>query len=88
MPETASDLSLFDTLVAQYGYLIGGDDLRRLLAYPSADSFKKACERNTVPIPTFHVKGRRSRFATTHSVSRWLLDQINRAEEGGKPSPS
>lgn len=88
MPDTASDLSLFDTLVARYGYLIGGDDLRRLLAYPSADSFKKACERNTVPIKTFHVKGRRSRFATTASVSDWLLEQINRAEKGGPPSPS
>lgn len=80
MSPNDQDSSLFDALLEKHGYLIGGDDLRRLLAYSSHESFKKACQRGTVPVATFHIPGRRTRFATTMDVAAWLCDQITNAQ--------
>jgi hypothetical protein len=75
--------SLFDTLVSRYGYLIGGDDLWRLLAFSSAEAFKKAKQRNAVPVEVFHIEGRRTRFARTADVATWLETQLSTSEKGG-----
>ena len=69
-------------LVERYGYLIGGDDLWRLLAYRSLDAFRKAQTLGTVPVKTFRIEGRRTRFASTEDVARWLDQQLANLHKG------
>lgn len=66
----------YHALVERYGYLIGGDDLWRLLAYRSLDAFRKAQTNKKVPVRTFRIEGRRTRFATTEEVACWLDQQL------------
>lgn len=75
--------SLFETLVSKHGYLLGGEDLWRLLAFPSAAAFKKACQRNKSPVQVIHIPGRKSPFARTADVANWLETQISSPEKGG-----
>jgi hypothetical protein len=61
-----------EELLARYGAVISGRDLRIILGYPSGDAFRHAVHRKTLPIPTFFLKGRRGRCATTREVARWM----------------
>lgn len=83
MTHSSPPMSLFDTLVSKHGYFIGGPDLWRLLAFTSADAFKKAQQRGSVPVPLVRIPGRRTRFARTVDVANWLENQLSAVEKGG-----
>lgn len=59
-------------LLARYGAVMSGRDLRAILGYPSGDAFRHAAHRKTLPIPTFFLKGRRGRCAATRDVAHWM----------------
>jgi hypothetical protein len=59
-------------LVMRHGHVIGGATLRHLLSYSSADAFRQAVRRGTVPIPTFPLPHRRGRFAIAQDVAEWI----------------
>lgn len=60
-------------LLARYGTpLLGGDDLRSALGYPSGEALRQAISRSTVPVPVFAVAHRRGKFALTKDVAVWL----------------
>jgi len=59
-------------LVAEFGPLIGGHDLRRALGFRSRGAFRQALERGHVPVPVFQIEGRRGKFAFTADVVVWL----------------
>jgi len=59
-------------LMREHGPIIGCPTLWRLLGYGSADAFRKAVQRKTLPIATFSISHRRGRFAQTADVIRWL----------------
>lgn len=60
-------------LLARYGSpLLGGDDLRSVLGYPSVEALRQAICRGTVPVPVFAVEHRRGKFALTKDVAAWL----------------
>lgn len=79
------------SLLDKYGVVIGGKDLRHVLGYRTADSFRKAVFRNRLPIPTFIPEGRKMRMARTRDIARWLvsiddvIEQSNKQTEGGEP---
>lgn len=54
-----------------HGAVIGGRDLRHLLGYKTGDAFRQAAHRQTLPVSTFFLDGRRGRFAATKNVARW-----------------
>jgi hypothetical protein len=64
--------STHEELLTEYGYLIGGDALWRLLAYPSHVAFNKAVARGRVPVELLKIEGRKSRYARTSDVARWI----------------
>lgn len=66
------DPTLINRLVREYGELISSRDLPGLLAFPSADAFRKARQRNDLPFPVFCLPGRRGTFARTMDVAHWL----------------
>ena len=60
-------------LLARYNApLLGGDDLRSALGYPSAEALRQAISRGTVPVPVFAVEHRRGKFALVKDVAAWL----------------
>ncbi len=68
-------------LLARYGApLLGGDDLRSALGYPSVEALRQAIARGTVPVPVFAVEHRRGKFALTKDVAAWLAKLRQGAE--------
>jgi hypothetical protein len=59
-------------LVQRHGTLIGGDELRKLLSYPTIEAYLQAVRRGTTPIPIFPIPHRRGRFAIAKDVATWL----------------
>ena len=56
----------------EHGPLLSCPSLWQLLGYRSADAFRKAVQRKTVPVETFTIPHRRGQFAKTADVVRWL----------------
>ena len=61
-----------DDMTAQFGPLMGGQDLRRALGFRSRGAFRVALERGHVPVTVFPLEGRRGMFAFTTDVIAWL----------------
>ena len=68
-------------LTDKYGPILGGDDLRKCLGYPSMMALRQAISRGKIPVPVFTPEGRRGKFALTKDVARWLAEERNRAEK-------
>lgn len=70
--------SLEQYLVERHGLMISGDDLRRVLGYPSGDAFRQALARAIVPVPVFSLPNRRGKFALAKDVAAWIAAQRER----------
>lgn len=68
-------LELESELTARYGVMMANNDLRQTLGYASADAFRQALSRKTVPVPVFSIPNRRGKFALTKEVATWLAEQ-------------
>lgn len=62
-----------ETMVARYGPVIGGADLRGLLGFRTRSAFERAIRLGTAAVPVFRMPGRRGHFALTHEVAAALL---------------
>lgn len=62
-------------LVRALGATVGGGELTKALGYPSQEAFRKAFQRDRLPVVTFEIKGRRGRFAATLDIADWLWAQ-------------
>lgn len=79
---------LLTQLQDRYGPVIGGQDLRQALGFPSAAAFRQAALRGTLTVPVFSVPNRRGRFALTQEVAAWLYERRRTATSpGGGSSP-
>jgi hypothetical protein len=68
-----SEADVRSYLLERYGLVIGGKDLLRILAFPTAAAFQKAVNRGTIGVETFFIRGRKGRFAHTEAVARWFV---------------
>ena len=59
-------------LERQFGPVIGGRSLWRLLGYPSTAAFRQARRRDCVPVKCITLPSRRGAFASTLEVARWI----------------
>jgi hypothetical protein len=80
-----AELLEHDLLTRYHAPLLGGDDLRSALGYPSVEALRQAISRGTVPVPVFSVEHRRGKFALTKDVAAWLAALRQGAE---CPAPS
>lgn len=62
-------------LVSQYGQMIGGSELAKVLGYKSLVALRKARLRGAISIPLFTPVKRRTSFALTVDVADWLVEQ-------------
>lgn len=67
-------------LTRALGPVVGGSELMQALGYRTPAAFRKALQRDLVPIHTFTLAGRRGRFAATADIAAWLWSQRNRAQ--------
>lgn len=76
-------------LMARYrAPFLGGKDLHEVLGYPSADAFRQALSRGTVPVPVFEIEHRRGKYALIKDVAVWLAslrDSASGAPKQRKP---
>lgn len=86
-PATA-DLAreLNDELVARFGLMLPSTALAKALGYPSAQAYRQAVVRGTVPVPLFRVAHRRGYFALARDVAAWVSAQ--RCAAAGHPEPA
>jgi len=78
----AEEFEVEQDLLARYGELMRGEDLRRALGYRSKRTFARAIQAGTVPVPLVGLPNRRGRFARTRDVARWLSNLVP-----GPPKP-
>lgn len=64
-------------LIKEFGLIVGGKDLMKLLGFRNYQSFYSACIEDRLPIPVFEILGRRGKFAKTRDVANWYL-QLNK----------
>ena len=64
----------FHWLTSAYGPIVGGEQLTRLLGYPSNEAFRQALNRGQLPVRTFKIPHRRGKFAYTADIAAWLSD--------------
>ena len=78
----ADDLTreLNDELVARFGLMLPSTALAKTLGYPSAQAYRQAVVRGTVPVPLFRVAHRRGYFALARDVAAWVSTQRYTAE--------
>lgn len=90
-PGVAPSTQLAQHLIErEHGPILSCPTLWRLLGYRTADAFRKAVQRDTVPVETFSIPHRRGRFARTAEVVRWLdtLTTPSTAERKEAPTDS
>lgn len=63
---------LYRELSDQYGPLVGGRDLCRLLGFSTATAFRQAWRRAQLPVPVFAIPHRRGGYALTLDIATWL----------------
>lgn len=73
-------IQLIDSLLHQYGPLIGGADLRKVLGFRSAAAFQHAVREKIINVRIFGIPGRRGKFALTLDVAAWLTTVSNAAD--------
>ena len=61
-----------NNLLAQYGPLMGGQDLIRVLGYRSHSAFRRAKKLGVLGVKVFEIPDRRGRFALTRDIAAWL----------------
>jgi hypothetical protein len=61
-------------LLKEYGPMLSGAPLRNALGYKTADAFRQAFCRGTLPVPVFPIKRRRGKYALSKDVALWLAE--------------
>jgi hypothetical protein len=59
-------------LLLEFGPALRGASLRRLLGYTTANAFRQALHRRTVPVPLTMPPGASVWCAATRDVARWM----------------
>ncbi|MBL0391190.1 hypothetical protein JJ685_08575 [Ramlibacter monticola] len=75
-------------LFAIHGPVMGGEALRKALAYPSQEAFRMAVARGKCPVAVFSIPYRRGRFALVEDVAAWLRSQVHGAQPSQQHSSS
>lgn len=59
-------------MLIEFGPVISGASLRKLLGHPSSDAFRQALHRHGAPVALFMQTGRRGWCASTREVAYWI----------------
>jgi hypothetical protein len=79
---------LSELLVREYGVVIGGRNLRKVLGFESATAFGRAVRAGHVGVRLFQMPGRRGRFALAQELAVWLEHQARPRDPSVGASPT
>lgn len=65
-------------LLKDFGPLLSGKPLRKLLGHPTPDAFRQALRRQPAPVPLFKHAGRKGWCAFTRDVALWIVGTQDR----------
>ena len=72
-------------LTTIYGPILPSRVLWQILGYSSPQAFRNARSKGLLPVSDFSIEGRRSRFALTIDVAKWIYriktSQIRKEED-------
>lgn len=71
---------LASELQSNFGPLMFGEDLWKILGFTSAGAFRQAKSQDRLEIPTFSLPNRRGTFAFTRHVANWLKQKAEEVE--------
>ncbi|OOG41404.1 hypothetical protein B0E51_06790 [Rhodanobacter sp. C05] len=66
---------LLDSLLSNWGYVMGSAGLRQALGFSSQAALRVAIATRRVPFQVFPIEGRKGPFALTHDVADWLASR-------------
>jgi hypothetical protein len=66
-------------IIREYGVVLTGRSLMRVLGYRSLEALRQAIYRGTVPIPVFPMENRRGKGALASDAAKWLSSQRAKA---------
>jgi hypothetical protein len=70
-------LEIESELMRQFGPVIGGCELWKVLGFRSAVNFRRAARQGKLAVKVFELEGRKGKFALTADVARWLARVSN-----------
>lgn len=65
-------IDFYETLSEEYGPLIGGADLAKVMGFRTSSAFNKSIREGRLEIELFVISGRKGKFAYTKDVASWL----------------
>lgn len=66
------NFDLSKVFFTEYGPLIGGNDLAKILGFRTLGAFNKSIREDRIGIKTFAIPGRKGKFAFSEDVANWL----------------
>jgi len=72
MDHATLERRILESLLADWGYLMGSAGIRRSLGFSNQAALRVAIADGRVPFQVFTIAGRRGPYALTHDVADWL----------------
>ena len=69
-------------IIDNYGYLVRGNDLCRVLGITSLGALRQAKYDGRLPVPVLQQPGKRGFYATAHDLAMWLVRLREKAIKG------
>ena len=67
-----SKINLYKTLFEEFGPLIGGSDLAKVLGFRTSSAFNKSIREGRMDLEIFVISGRKGKFAFSSDIASWL----------------
>ncbi len=74
-----SKLDIYEILFGQYGPLIGGVDLVKVLGFRTSSAFNKSLREHRIGVDIFDIPGRKGKFAYSEDVATWIRQVGNKS---------
>ncbi len=71
---------LLDSLLSDWGYVMGSAGLRQALGFSSQAALRMAIATGRIPFQVFSIEGRSGPFALTLDVAAWLASRGAQSE--------
>lgn len=76
-------IEIKEDIIKNYGVIIGGKNLYKVLGYPSSNAFRQAVNRETVPVKLIEIDNRRGKFSFANDIAYWLANEKFQSENKG-----
>lgn len=75
MTNTDLEARVLESLIHDWGYVVGSAGLRQVMGFPTQAALRQAIARGAVPVKVFEIEGRKGSFALAHDLAAWLASK-------------